>query len=614
MTHNLNHMLRNLEKQVNNFALTMNDSTNQVSLDKRYHSNNSDNVPLQHYKSRAIPSRHDNSIAICDDDVCIGTILQRSATARRPQPEKPPTLSHSRSLRTNHTKEPVSQEDQELTLVMQRAWAVLDANHDKNQVEPEEPAHMVSTARIHTVPLKTLTTRIYIDDAKNHKVVQLTNLLTTAMVVQYLKKKGLLDTSEDWTLFEIDNKRPLREWEVVIDVLSVWEPDASNALLVKKYSYHYSLISECILQQKTPSMHGWLSIEYKKNKWQRRYCFIKDGAIHHAKDNNKSTSSSILCYLATYDVYTLLQSPKASPTPYVIAIRAQDRPSIFENENDFMRFLAAENQEEMKDWVLSIRSAKSIVQYQQYPNRVANPLAHISLENAVDEKSTVRRHKSTKETTKPTEEPKHVSSLSRSESSRRGGDEKRPLGRNATTRGLSRNNSNENNDGPLIDCFDVPTFSKGSLLAKEEQQEQILYRQQESQEQEETNTSKTLIQVEDRVTFAKGSLLDQKEPSRMTRSKSVREASSATETGEHRRHASLRRKTTARRHHDVPLPNNAAIASIPTTGLNSPKPTSKTALLQLDDTPESFHTKELHGRHVKPLISFDANEKFSRKL
>jgi hypothetical protein len=64
---------------------------------------------------------------------------------------------------------------------------------------------MTSNGRIQTLPLKTLTTRIYIDDAKNHKVVQLNNLLTTAMVVQYLKKKGLLDNSDDWTLFEIAN-------------------------------------------------------------------------------------------------------------------------------------------------------------------------------------------------------------------------------------------------------------------------------------------------------------------------------------------------------------------------------------------------------------------------
>jgi hypothetical protein len=62
--------------------------------------------------------------------------------------------------------------------------------------------------------------------------------------------------------------------------------------------------------------------------------------------------------LATYDVYTLLQPLRASPTPFVFAIRAQDRPSIFEKEGDYMRFLAAEDQEEMKDWVLSIRCTK----------------------------------------------------------------------------------------------------------------------------------------------------------------------------------------------------------------------------------------------------------------
>lgn len=105
-------------------------------------------------------------------------------------------------------------------------------------------------------------------------------------------------------------------------------------------------------------MHGWLSIEYKKGKWQKRYCFVKDNAIHHAKDNHKGSTTSILCHLSTYDVYTLLPPLKASPTPYVFAIRAQDRSSIFEREGDYMRCLAVEDADEMKDWVLSIRCTK----------------------------------------------------------------------------------------------------------------------------------------------------------------------------------------------------------------------------------------------------------------
>lgn len=49
------------------------------------------------------------------------------------------------------------------------------------------------------------TISIYINDLSTHKAVQLTNLLTTAMVVQYFKRKGLLDQSDDWALFEVAN-------------------------------------------------------------------------------------------------------------------------------------------------------------------------------------------------------------------------------------------------------------------------------------------------------------------------------------------------------------------------------------------------------------------------
>ncbi|KAL7315986.1 hypothetical protein PS15m_005140 [Mucor circinelloides] len=672
--------------------------------------NSTDDVPLQHYKTRAIPLQQlDSDDDSRDDNICIGSILQRSATARRPTNEKPLVqLSQSKSLRSTSStstgtsrrkRDPVAPplptpEDQELRFAMQRAWAVLDSDALENKEststapttapsEDYKSSNMVSTGRIQTVPLKTLTTRIYIDDAKNHKVVQLSNLLTTAMVVQYLKKKGLLDNSDDWSLFEIDNQhgveRPLREWEIVLDVLSVWEPDASNALLVKKYSYHYTLTSESILQKKIPPMHGWLSIEYKKGKWQKRYCFVKDNAIHHSKDN-KGSSSSILCHLATYDVYTLLQPIRISPTPFVFAIRAQDRSSIFEKESDYMRFLAVGDQDEMKDWVLSIRCTKSNIQYQYHPNRVANPLAHISLESTLDDSqqpttannNTVRRHKSTRDlklddhTKHAPTAPPTVPSLPRSESTRRIEQDgaKRSLGRSGTTRGLTRNPTTtaknnadvENNtttattttttttttaapDGPLIDCLGPPTFAKGSLLAKEEQAEQIQYRQQQQQlqqqqqellqrqqQQQQHEESSTLIQIDDSIKFAKGSLLDQKENGnvKMTRSKSVREVSSnnnSEESSSHRRHVSLRRKPTGGKrlqHHDVPLPNNAAIASLPTSPpqaippstassmLNSNHSSNNHTLLQLNNTQERSHTRELHGRHVKPLLNFDS--------
>ncbi|KAI8978099.1 hypothetical protein BDB01DRAFT_861059 [Pilobolus umbonatus] len=583
MTNNLDHMLRDLEKQVQDFTLTMKDTT--TYLDEKEGD---------------------------DDKPIFSTLSDR-----------------------NPKKEELAEEE-ELRLAMQRAWAVLDAEDEQHEIPviPDSPP-------------KPLTTRIYIDDVKNYKVIQLTSVLTCSTVINYLKKKGLIDMSDDWTLFEIANshgvERPLREWEIVLEIVNAWESDTGNALLVKKYSYHYTLTSDSILQKKIPPMHGWLSIEYKKGKWQKRFCFVKDNAIHHAKD--KSSPPSILCHLATYDVYTLLQPLKLSPTPFVFAIRAQDRPSIYGKEGDYMRFLAVEKQEEMKDWVLSIRYTKSYIQYQYHPNQVMpiqlldegknaheemkipvrndrmdyeksrmehekirlehekarlehermkleqskldherNRLDHEKsrlehdkplLDREEDSSPIIRRHKSTKESYK---------------SDHKSGDERR-IGRSQTVSKMrhAAGSAKRTETEPLIDYTEAPTFAKGSLLAKEEdeaaKQQQLQQQQLQLQKQQQQQTDDTLIHIDNRFAFSKGSLLHKQEHTKVTRSKSTRETSHESEN--HRRHTSLRRKPTAKRH-DVPLP---------------PSPST---LLKLDDTPESFHSRELHGRHVKPLLNFDS--------
>jgi hypothetical protein len=82
---------------------------NKIS-EKRYRSNNSDNVPLQLYKTCAKPTLAEEQDECRDDDVCIGAILQRSATTSRAKNEEV--------------------EDEELRIAMQRAWALLDSNNE----------------------------------------------------------------------------------------------------------------------------------------------------------------------------------------------------------------------------------------------------------------------------------------------------------------------------------------------------------------------------------------------------------------------------------------------------------------------------------------------------
>ncbi|CAO3653923.1 unnamed protein product [Mucor fragilis] len=145
--------------------MTEHQNESSPSTERRYrqnqppdnHTNSTDDVPLQHYKTRAVPlqqrERDDESR---DDNICIGSILQRSATARRPTNEKPLVqLSQSKSLRSTSTSTGMNRrkrdqaapplptpEDEELRFAMQRAWAVLDSD----TLENKEAASTAPTA------------------------------------------------------------------------------------------------------------------------------------------------------------------------------------------------------------------------------------------------------------------------------------------------------------------------------------------------------------------------------------------------------------------------------------------------------------------------------------
>ncbi|KAI8149456.1 hypothetical protein BJV82DRAFT_529743 [Fennellomyces sp. T-0311] len=647
----LDHALRDLEKQVMDFSLTVD---NPVSATP----NNSRDIPPLSSSTHPMhrhPSTRRRPTQVSDDDddddnVCVAQLRHH------PRPQQQPVVSRSNTLkspprdvvsglvrsassggnsRSFKTTEPVpplptnappkdlprDDSDQDLRAAMQCAWAVLEAGGDTTETNnkttdnqqpiaaTENSAAMQGTVnkRGVGVPIKAITIRIYINDGSNHKTVQLTNLLTAAMVVQYLRKKGLLDKSEEWTLFEIANshdiERPLRDWEIVMDTTSTWEQDTKNMLLVKKYKYRDSLMADGVLQKRYPPHYGWLSIEYKKGRWQKRFCYIMDNTIHHAKDT-KGSGSVPLCHLSSFDVYTMLLPVRGSPTEYVFAVRAQDKPHIFERPEDYMHLLAADDYDSLRQWVLSIRNAKSTFQYQLYPHRIINPLGPVDLpppsapiapkenkanndENVPTRSGTLRRHKSTKDLQKSNTLSRH--------SSRRG-----------------------RNDGPLIDGFERDPFSKGSLLATSMANSEIesvdsghSSSRQSPQVPDDTQASGTLIQLDDKVHFSKGSLLDKSlnsnagvGESRLSRSKSTRETqhNHSADGGEPRRYASVRRKPTTSsrsRRHDVPMPNNAGV---PVPG-NGP-------LLRPEENAGQQHTRELMERQIKPLVNFNSPSTF----
>lgn len=177
-----------------------------------------------------------------------------------------------------------------------------------------------------------------------------------------------------------------------------------------------------------------------------------------------------------------------------------------------------------------------------------------------------------------------------------------PLARGNTIRRYKsmrdiRSKDNSNSSGKLS--------HSGTLRHRDQQQATP----QQSVDDEDEQGSNTLIQIDDKVKFAKGSLLAQRETAAaaaaatsmgtvgLSRSKSTREKSEVTENGgEYRQH---RRYHSVRRRDPRPTAKGGDIPAVPAV------PTGNKTLLQLEGTPEQIHTRQLRERQMKPLLNFD---------
>ncbi|KAJ2963975.1 hypothetical protein NQZ79_g1066 [Umbelopsis isabellina] len=236
--------------------------------------------------------------------------------------------------------------------------------------------------RLQLASVQKIASRIYVIDSSKYVNLQLTSLMTTAMVLESLRERAVIDQEQSWTLFELANKvgveRPLRDWEIVTDILSTWDQDEKNALLVKKYSYKSTLTSESVLGKSEfvpPS--GQLHFEYKRGKWHKRSFTVKDNGIYLSRDSKKAGDAPVVP-LANVDVYTLTTPIKKAPTPFGFILKAQQKARIFENPEDFVFSFCADDMEQLKLWVLGLRQVKATF-YTSNPARLLSPLKPLEL-------------------------------------------------------------------------------------------------------------------------------------------------------------------------------------------------------------------------------------------
>lgn len=74
--------------------------------------------------------------------------------------------------------------------------------------------------------------------------------------------------------------------------MASWELQTSNALLVRKFNMREAISLEC-LKHPFPNMFGWVYLQQKKGKWQRRFLQLRKDILYHAKDNKVCSFASL---------------------------------------------------------------------------------------------------------------------------------------------------------------------------------------------------------------------------------------------------------------------------------------------------------------------------------
>ncbi|RIA85183.1 hypothetical protein C1645_697988 [Glomus cerebriforme] len=225
-------------------------------------------------------------------------------------------------------------------------------NEEPPNIEKDEPKNSSGKGN---------TAQIFIEETQQHKSITLTPEMTALDVMTIFRSDNTISDAGAWTIFEViyeyDLERPLRDWESVAWVIGTWELGRRNSLVLRKYA-HRNALTLAGFNERAPVIYGWLSLEVKKNKWQKRFVHIKDGSLYHSKDH-KGTNETFLCSMVSFDVYICTGNLNAFPTKFVFAIKSQDKITMFENpEKDYMHFLCTDHLEKMNEWIIAIRMAK----------------------------------------------------------------------------------------------------------------------------------------------------------------------------------------------------------------------------------------------------------------
>ncbi|KAG7289071.1 hypothetical protein NEMBOFW57_005433 [Staphylotrichum longicolle] len=150
-------------------------------------------------------------------------------------------------------------------------------------------------------------------------------------------------------------ERRLRQYELVWDVMSGWDHDSSNTLIILPDSSdpdrELSLSSVPKTLEEPAGFVLPLYFLLRPGKWAQRYITLKEnGQIFASKKQDwKSIDKDVarLCHLSDFDLYLPTESEMRRqlrpPKRYCYAVRSQEKATLFEDSTHYVHFFCTED-------------------------------------------------------------------------------------------------------------------------------------------------------------------------------------------------------------------------------------------------------------------------------
>ena len=150
-------------------------------------------------------------------------------------------------------------------------------------------------------------------------------------------------------------ERRLRQYELVWDVVSAWDHDSANTLIILPDSSdpdgELNLASVPKTLKEPAGFVLALYVLQRPGKWSQRYVTLKENGQMFAskKQDWKSSDKDVarLCHLSDFDLYLPTESEMRKqlrpPKRYCYAVRSQEKASLFADSAHYVHFFSTED-------------------------------------------------------------------------------------------------------------------------------------------------------------------------------------------------------------------------------------------------------------------------------